>query len=510
MTNMSSWMHRISHLQGLVALLLVWVLLLCEGTAIGDYPNSLCTLDDDQTNEELEKCFRQGEDFLRGYLDDIRNSEKTNYCRTSREFRSCLGDLQAKCPSIRVDWHLHWFDIYDTMECACAEEPQDVTDLRCSDKKLECFEEQHNSILSRRCDAFYKFNKKQKTRHLCHFLHENIRCKESLITSACGNRTGSFAFHVSRVLENNAIAKHRCQIRRTGPYKGFRYTDQCPKNFIHAINECSTKHITSKVLFHEHNDLVVDVRKSELRTACSEFDAYEECLAPIQDNCPEGLQLIKDYDGKSRTYMLKLQYICQEQKKVYLSQLKCYKSVVKSKNLTECDTVWDTLQPMLNEVSAHQFYCKRSNEQTQVLHRTLHELRSCYESVFTKGCGTEGGHVMGGLMTKAFQDPRYLWYKYKPDCQLHAEAEEVFTEGATMQEQARDDSTVRTPVETGTHVDHKSRTHKPKRHKYKDKGNQAQPKSEQSTNNSAIPLQTHSLHLLLGLLSTLLHLNLYS
>ena len=27
--------------------------------------------------------------------------------------------------------------------------------------------------------------------------------------------------------------------------------------------------------------------------------------------------------------------------------------------------------------------------------------------------------MIGGLMTKAFQDPFYLRYKYKPDCELH-------------------------------------------------------------------------------------------
>lgn len=35
------------------------------------------------------------------------------------------------------------------------------------------------------------------------------------------------------------------------------------------------------------------------------------------------------------------------------------------------------------------------------------------------GCGPEGGGVIGGLMTKAFQDPFYLRYKYIPDCDLH-------------------------------------------------------------------------------------------
>ena len=53
------------------------------------------------------------------------------------------------------------------------------------------------------------------------------------------------------------------------------------------------------------------------------------------------------------------------------------------------------------------------------VYRTLVNLRACYEEVFTQSCGQSGGGVIGGLMTKAFQDPFYLRYKYKPDCDLH-------------------------------------------------------------------------------------------
>ena len=52
--------------------------------------------------------------------------------------------------------------------------------------------------------------------------------------------------------------------------------------------------------------------------------------------------------------------------------------------------------------------------------RILNELRTCYENVFTEGCGQVGGRVIGGLMTTAFQDPFYLRYKYRPDCELHS------------------------------------------------------------------------------------------
>ena len=55
--------------------------------------------------------------------------------------------------------------------------------------------------------------------------------------------------------------------------------------------------------------------------------------------------------------------------------------------------------------------------------RILNELRTCYETVFTEGCGQVGGRVIGGLMTTAFQDPFYLRYKYRADCELHRTTE---------------------------------------------------------------------------------------
>ncbi len=120
------------------------------------------------------------------------------------------------------------------------------------------------------------------------------------------------------------------------------------------------------------------------------------------------------------------------------------------------------------------------------IYRTLIDLTNCYKEVFTKGCGQEGGEVMGGLMARAFQDPRYLWYKYKPDCELHADPNEPYTQEGTRGEQPLYDATLR-PPESRTHRTHRPRTHKPKNTNNQE--NESLPKSERNTYSNSVSLQ---------------------
>ena len=48
--------------------------------------------------------------------------------------------------------------------------------------------------------------------------------------------------------------------------------------------------------------------------------------------------------------------------------------------------------------------------------RELDRLRNCYHQVFKDGCGDIAADVVDNMMQKAFADPYYLRYKYKPDC----------------------------------------------------------------------------------------------
>lgn len=50
----------------------------------------------------------------------------------------------------------------------------------------------------------------------------------------------------------------------------------------------------------------------------------------------------------------------------------------------------------------------------------LGEVLRCYENAFTSGCGSAGGAVVAEAIKRAFKDPYYLRFKYKPDCALHA------------------------------------------------------------------------------------------
>ena len=39
--------------------------------------------------------------------------------------------------------------------------------------------------------------------------------------------------------------------------------------------------------------------------------------------------------------------------------------------------------------------------------------------MFEQGCGIRSAEVIGELIKKAFEDPRYLRFKYRADCTLH-------------------------------------------------------------------------------------------
>jgi len=54
-----------------------------------------------------------------------------------------------------------------------------------------------------------------------------------------------------------------------------------------------------------------------------------------------------------------------------------------------------------------------------ICRRKLGRLTSCYERVFTHHCGATGGRLLADLMSRAFADPHYQRYRYRPDCRLH-------------------------------------------------------------------------------------------
>jgi len=51
--------------------------------------------------------------------------------------------------------------------------------------------------------------------------------------------------------------------------------------------------------------------------------------------------------------------------------------------------------------------------------RKLVRLTGCYERVFRHQCGLTAGRLVAGLMKRAFADPHYQRYRYRPDCYLH-------------------------------------------------------------------------------------------
>ncbi len=43
---------------------------------------------------------------------------------------------------------------------------------------------------------------------------------------------------------------------------------------------------------------------------CRDFKEYKRCVRPIKKQCSSGTKLVYDYDGRLRTYILKMEYIC--------------------------------------------------------------------------------------------------------------------------------------------------------------------------------------------------------
>ncbi len=48
--------------------------------------------------------------------------------------------------------------------------------------------------------------------------------------------------------------------------------------------------------------------------SCRQYRGYMRCLGPIEENCSEGIDTMLSYDGGLRTYLLKMDYICNEVK----------------------------------------------------------------------------------------------------------------------------------------------------------------------------------------------------
>ena len=51
--------------------------------------------------------------------------------------------------------------------------------------------------------------------------------------------------------------------------------------------------------------------------------------------------------------------------------------------------------------------------------RQLNYLKDCYSNIYNTACGKTAALTMGGLIAAAFEDPFYLRFKYKPNCEDH-------------------------------------------------------------------------------------------
>ena len=82
----------------------------------------------------------------------------------------------------------------------------------------------------------------------------------------------------------------------------------------------------------------------------------------------------------------------------------------------------------------------------------LESLRTCYEGVFEQSCGTRSAEVIGELIKKAFEDPRYLRFKYRADCSLHNSQPDVAASPRVRHGSSTKRASIGTRVRNNVHV----------------------------------------------------------
>lgn len=374
-----------------------------------------CHLGRDGLNPELSRCLATGRVFLKHYMKRVHRARRKPFdrCSESLKFRSCITPYIEECENVKAKLHHHWGPVVATLNAACTGDRDLV-------RAISCFETEYNGVLVHQCDEYYRFNVRQGTHGSCHFLHLNLRCKQELVASACGVDTGLFAFHFSKLLMISRLRKSKCFLPKHHNFKLFKYGNECPRNLTGEIDQCTTTHLGKTVLlFHRDNDLVADGGTRDLKRACRDFKKFKECLHPLKKACGKGIDMIYDYDGRLRTYLLKMEYICSYARPEYMAYLPCYQSVVRNETLFSCMDIWQNLRPLLDNTTSYQFYCLKTHANTHLLRSDLGSLRRCYEGVFSQSCGSRSATVIGELIKKAFEDPRYLRFKYRADCSLH-------------------------------------------------------------------------------------------
>lgn len=389
--------------------------------------------DDDVTG--LESCLDDvGRPFVANYIKSQRRRRKEAYdvCGRFGNLSSCIrpylgwlrcttdtdnereAPLASAARRFAVSRRLRdWSHLVHQLDTSCDDSsPPDAA------SRLECVDSELRGPLAQRCAELFRFNVAQRTRHECHFLRERLHCEEALVTSACGDAAGNFAFTMLKLHTERISSRHGCDITRDTSYHAFRYGAGCDENLLHQLETCTKRHLVERkvVKFHASNDLVALGRDRALRHACRAFLRYQDCIQPISARCDHGLQQILDYETSLRRYTLKMNYICSEPVlDVYAEHLNCYQESARS----QCNAYWADVTPWLTNISAYQFYCEPGSPRTQRLKTEMDRLRGCQGSVLKRNCGTSAATVLNDLFDIALRDPHYLRFGYRPDCRLH-------------------------------------------------------------------------------------------
>ena len=71
---------------------------------------------------------------------------------------------------------------------------------------------------------------------------------------------------------------------------------------------------------------------------------YKKCVRPVRASCPRGVTLLDETDRMRRVYNMRMEYVCREEKELYLKYLYCYQEVVVNNKLQSCMHIWNKVR----------------------------------------------------------------------------------------------------------------------------------------------------------------------
>ncbi|ESN93086.1 hypothetical protein HELRODRAFT_165246 [Helobdella robusta] len=190
--------------------------------------------------------------------------------------------------------------------------------------------------------------------------------------------------------------------------ESFRYSINCSPEFPEAMRLCYKEFFNTRVVFHQSMLAVVKSSTEVLLGWCNSLEKYEQCLEPIEESCPEGIDLLYRLSFEWKKYYDIAIYICQRKEK-YIEYLPCFnKAVHESSRPSLCR---ELLRRDYSDQYMYQLKCHSKN--SSYTNSTLQEidgLIKCFETFAIKACTPAGRDVIYPLIRLQYS------FDYLPKC----------------------------------------------------------------------------------------------